>query len=353
MLGIEPRALRAAWTVFLFVLAIALLYLVGHTLVVFALALFLAHLLAPAVDRVAAWLPDRYPRTVALSIVYVVAIGIAVAVIIPVGAAAGEQAAALAGGLPAALQDDPLARLPLPVWLEDLRPRLTETLREQLEGLDETVVPALRRIGQGILSGLGNVLAVVLIPILSFFILKDGPELHRMIVEAAPGDRQAVVEDILLDLHQLLAQYMRALAVLAAFVFVAYGLFLMLAGVPYAVLLASVAGVLEFVPVVGPLVGSITILLVAGLSGYSNLLVIVIFLIVFRLFQDYVINPQLMSAGVAIHPLLVLFGVLAGEQVAGIPGMFFSVPVMAALRIVVRRLQRKRQTAPVEVPDAT
>jgi predicted PurR-regulated permease PerM len=63
------------------------------------------------------------------------------------------------------------------------------------------------------------------------------------------------------------------------------------------------------------------------------------------LFQDYVLSPQLLSSGIEIHPLLVLFGVLAGEQVAGIPGMFFSVPVIAALRIVIVRLRRQQANA--------
>jgi predicted PurR-regulated permease PerM len=52
-----------------------------------------------------------------------------------------------------------------------------------------------------------------------------------------------------------------------------------------------------------------------------------------------------MSAGVKIHPMLVLFGVLAGQQLAGIPGMFFSVPAMAALRLIVVRLRRRRSAA--------
>ena len=68
-----------------------------------------------------------------------------------------------------------------------------------------------------------------------------------------------------------------------------------------------------------------------------------VFLIVYRLFQDYVLSPYLLSSGVELHPLLVLFGVLAGEQVAGIPGMFFSVPVIAALRIIVVRMMRTQQ----------
>jgi predicted PurR-regulated permease PerM len=86
-------------------------------------------------------------------------------------------------------------------------------------------------------------------------------------------------------------------------------------------------------------------LLVAGLSGYAHVLWILVFLIVYRLFQDYVLSPQLLSSGVAVHPLLVLFGVLAGEQVAGVPGMFFSVPVIAALRIVIVRMRRGRARA--------
>jgi predicted PurR-regulated permease PerM len=71
----------------------------------------------------------------------------------------------------------------------------------------------------------------------------------------------------------------------------------------------------------------------------------VIFLVVYRIFQDYVLSPYLMSSGVEIHPMLVLFGVLAGEQLAGIPGMFFSVPIMAALRVIYVRLRKGRRAA--------
>ena len=61
-----------------------------------------------------------------------------------------------------------------------------------------------------------------------------------------------------------------------------------------------------------------------------------------RLFQDYVLQPHLMSAGVALHPLWVIFAVLAGEQVAGVAGMFLSIPVLATLRVVVVRVRKSR-----------
>jgi predicted PurR-regulated permease PerM len=340
MLELDGRALRVVWTVFLFGLLIALLYLTRHTLVIFTLAIFLAHLLAPLVDRVQRLIPRRVSRTVALAIVYLALVGAALAILIPIGSKIAEQASALAGRLPGAFQEDLLSRVPLPSWLEVWRPRLTDFLREQTIGIGDQILPMLKDLGPGILAGLGALAPVVLIPILSFFFLKDGHILHTTLVECVRPHQRSLLEDILADLHLLVAQYIRALVLLAIATFVSYSVFLGMTGVPYSILLAGVAGVLELIPVIGPLTGAIVTLLVAGLSGYDHLLWILIFLIVYRLFQDYVLSPQLLSSGIEIHPLLVLFGVLAGEQVAGIPGMFFS-----ALRIVIVRMRRQQTHA--------
>lgn len=345
MLGLDGRVLSGVWTAFVFVLLIVLVYLARGTLVIFALAIFLAHLLAPLVDRVERYTPRSVSRNLSLTIVYLALIGLAVAILIPVGAKIGEQASALAGRLPDALKEDVLNGIPLPAWLEAWRPRVTEFFREQTAGLGDKILPALRQIGPGILSGLGNIVAVVLIPILSFFFLKDGRLMRDTFVDSLPPRRRAVVEEILDDLHLLVAQYIRALVLLAIATFASYSIFLSGTGVPYPVLLASVAGVLELIPVVGPLTAAIVTLLVAALSGYHHLLWILVFLILYRLFQDYLLSPYLLSSSVEIHPLMVLFGVLAGEQVAGVPGMFFSVPVIAALRIIVVRMRRQKTHA--------
>jgi len=112
-------------------------------------------------------------------------------------------------------------------------------------------------------------------------------------------------------------------------------------GIPYAILLGALAALLEFVPMVGPLAASAIILLVAAISG-GHLLAIVIFLVAFRMFQDYLVSPHLMGQGVELHPLLVLFGVFAGAEVAGVPGAFLSVPVLALARILYFRMRPSR-----------
>jgi len=241
--------------------------------------------------------------------------------------------------------EDPLSRVPLPAWLETWRPRLTELITEQTAGLGDRVLPVLKQVGPGILAGLGSLAAVVLIPILSFFFLKDGLLMRDAIVECFQPRRRSLAEEILRDLHLLVAQYIRALVLLAIAAFVAYSIVLSVLGVPYAVLLASVGGVLELIPFFGPLAAAVIALVVAGVSGYSHVLWLLVFFIVYRLFQDYVLSPYLLSSGVELHPLLVIFGVLAGERVAGVPGMFFSVPVIAALRIVIVRMRRRKAHA--------
>jgi predicted PurR-regulated permease PerM len=153
-------------------------------------------------------------------------------------------------------------------------------------------------------------------------------------------------------LNVLLAQYMRALVLLGIGASLAYGVFFSIVGVPYAVLLAVIAFPLEFIPMLGPVVSTTIVLLVAGFSGYPHMLVVVVFLAVYRIIQDYVISPQLMSAGMELHPMLIIFGVFAGEQIAGVPGAFLSVPVVAVLRMLYRRLERARLRSESEIVEA-
>jgi predicted PurR-regulated permease PerM len=341
MLAIDRRALNACWTVFLFALVLVCVYLIAHTLVLFVLALFLAHLLAPVVEMVHRLFPRSVSRGVALGIVYLALIGTLGTAVFYIGSAIGEEAASLASKLPDAIRNDALGRLPLPTWLEPARDKVNQQIQNRMQDLEKDVLPILSGAGKQLLTGLGSALSLILVPILSFYFLKDGRVFRGAIVELFNPQSQVMVNEILVDLQDLLAQYIRALVLLSVATFISHTAFLSALGVPYAILLAGIAAMLEFIPVVGPLTGVIIIILVSAFSGYSHLLLLLVFLGVYRIFQDYVLNPYLMSAGVELHPALVLFGVAAGEQVAGIPGMFFSVPLMAALRLVLIRIRKQ------------
>ncbi len=349
MLGIDRRILSAAWTLLLFAAAVGAVYLAARTIVVFVVALLFAYLLTPVVDFAHRRAPRNWSRNAVLGIVYVVLVAGLVGMFVVLGSKIGEEAGMLAQRLPERIKtEDPLAGIPFPGFLDPWRAQIIDILRSQLSGLDEKVLPMLTAAGSQVVAGLGSLLTAVLIPILSFFFLKDGREMRNALVEAA-GSNANFVSGILDDLHDLLAQYIRALVLLAMATLLFYTIFLQSIGVPYPILLAGIAAILEVIPVVGPLTASGVILLVAGVNGFPHMLWIFVFLVVYRVFQDYVLNPYLMSAGVDVPPLLVLFGVLAGEQIAGVAGMFFSVPVIAALRILMVRegwLKGHRPKAP-------
>lgn len=350
MLGIDPRAARAAWTVFLVALLVAAAYAIRSTLAVFIIALFFAYLLLPVVGLVERFTPKQVSPRVALAIVYLALLGAIVALGITLGSRIVDEANSLAARLPDLLKNRQwLEKFPLPAWLEPVRARIVQMLQTELGNGGQDVLPYLKTLGGHLVSGVRYVIYLVLIPILAFFFLKDGREIRENIVGSlVEGKQRLVVDEILEDINLLLGEYIRALVLLSLSSFVAFSMFLGVTGAAYAVLLAGIAAAGEFLPVVGPAAAGIMILLVTGLSGYTHLIWFVIFWVVFRLFQDYVAAPYLMGRGVELNPLLVLFGLLAGEQIAGIPGMFFSIPVIATLRVVFVRLQRVRAGELVE-----
>ncbi|HLB88677.1 MAG TPA: AI-2E family transporter, partial [Terriglobales bacterium] len=104
------------------------------------------------------------------------------------------------------------------------------------------------------------------------------------------------------------------------------------------------------IPVVGPLVAALLILGVALLLSYPHWLMLLIFLGLWRMIQDYLVSPRIMGKSMELHPLAAIFGVLAGGEMAGVLGVYLSIPVMASLRIVWRRWRlyaEKRRFGPL------
>lgn len=343
MLGIDPRAARAAWTVFLLALLIAAAYAIRETLVVFVIALLFGYLLMPLVDLVARFTPRQISFSLALTIVYLLLVAGILGLAVTVGSRLVEEANNLAARLPDLLKNRQwIEQLPLPGWLEPVRARINQALQDELNSGGKDVLPYVKSLGGQLLSGAKYIVYLVLIPILAFFFLKDGRGIQQEIVSTLAEENRIVAQDILRDIDRLLGEYIRALVLLSVASFAANTLFFAITGAPYMVLLAVLSGLGEFLPVVGPAGAGVLVLVVTGLAGYSHLLVYIAFWVLLRMFQDYVLSPYLMGKGVKLNPVLVLFGVLAGEQIGGVLGMFFSVPVIATLRVLFVRLRRTR-----------
>ena len=111
-----------------------------------------------------------------------------------------------------------------------------------------------------------------------------------------------------------------------------------LIGNDYALLLGILAGLLELIPLIGPLTIGILATIVGGFESGWQALVTALFLALLRIVQDYYIYPRIIREGIHLHPLAVILAVLAGEQVAGIPGVFIAIPLIALLTVIYKHL---------------
>jgi predicted PurR-regulated permease PerM len=344
MLALDARAARVAWTILLIALAAACVFLIAKTLLIFILALLLSSLMGPIAEFVDRFHNRRIPRTLSIAVLYLALLGMLGAGIFFVGSRAVEQAGSLASTIPKYAENPQLLNeIPLPAWLDQYRHRIADVVREQFKAHAEELMGAVTSAGKGLLAALGNAVFLILIPILSFFFLKDADELRQLVIAQFrdPANR-AFAEDVMADVHVLLVEFMRAMMMLCLATFLIFLLALGVLDVPYTLLLSVLAGVFELVPVAGPITAGVTIVAVAAFAGYPHLIWIVVFLLLYRLFLDYVLQPYLMGQGVELPPLAIIFGVLAGEQIGGVLGMFLSIPALATLRILYVQYRKDR-----------
>lgn len=340
-LGLDARAARVTLTVLVFAAVLALLYLLRHVLLLLALSVFFAYLLYPLVRLVQRVRPLARHRTTAIGVVY----GLLLIAVTAVGVTTGPKLAAelsnLARKVPEISQQLKAGAIAGDMLeargVKAAQVRDVETfLREHAGG----ILSSVQGVATAVIVWLAGGWTLVLIPIFAFFILKDAETITTSLTGLFETRRNRDLwRGIGQDVHDLLGGYVRALILLALLTFLVWmGVFLV-AGVPYAIVLAAIAGVLEFLPLFGPLVAGALVMIVALFSGYAHPVFLFLFIIVWRGIQDYVSSPLIMGRGIELHPGLVIFGVIAGGEIAGAAGMFLSVPVISALRIVWRRIQ--------------
>jgi predicted PurR-regulated permease PerM len=338
MLGFDVRVAKMVWTVCLVLLLLYITYIISSTLLVVVFAVFFSYLVYPLVELVERVQPRRVPRTVSIGLVFVVVVLLVVLAGVLFGARIEEEALHLSEQLPGLLKSNTFAdRIPLPEFMEPLRARILAFLQDQVSSGTDKAVPLAKQFGMGVMHAASNLIYLVLVPVLSFLLIKEAPHMRSDMLAWLSPPNEKLWSGIIEDVDILLSRYVRALLLLSIATFVCYGIAFAALNVPYALLLAGAAAILEFIPFAGPLAAAVLTVVVAGFSGYEHLLWLTGFIFAYRLFQDYVLNPYLMSEGVEVSPLMVIIGLLAGDQLGGVAGIFLSVPVMAALKIVFVR----------------
>lgn len=345
----DGRTARVIITVLLFALGLGFLYAARQTLVAFLFAIFFAYLMSPLVSYLE---KPLHGRVGAIAVIYVFLLGLVVLFFISTGPRIARESTRLGQSLPA------LSRLSSGQITEQLgqehhwNSRLVDMASDYLASHSDEITQLAQAVGLWVADVAKQAWLLLIVPLLSIFFLRDGRAFSQILLDLVQSRPQReLLQGVLSDLNQMLAHFIRAQLSLAALTLVTYSIVLSVMGMPNALVLGSLGGLLEFIPVVGPMVAALVIVSVALLVGYPHWLALIIFLGIWRLIQDYVTSPRIMGRSMELHPLAAIFGVMAGGEVAGILGIFLSIPVMASLRIVFRRWRlyaEKRKFGPLD-----
>jgi len=327
------------WLVALALFALTL-HLLSAILLPFVAGCAIAYFLDPAVDRLEAW---RVPRALASALVLVlffVAIVLLLALVLPV---LQLEATELAQRAPAAFE---YARERIQAALElaqqALAPEDVAKIKDMAGGWAGEAVGWAARVVQGILTGgfaIANLLSLVIVtPVVAFFLLRDWDRIIAQIDHWLPRRHAAVIRAEARAVDRTLAGFVHGQMLVGLADALYYSVALSLAGLPFAVIIGVLVGVLSFIPFLGFLLG---FALAVGLGlvqfGFtSRFLVVLGIFAVGSLLEQNVLSPRLVGKRINLHPVWIIFALLAFGTLFGFVGVLLALPAAAVIGVLVR-----------------
>jgi predicted PurR-regulated permease PerM len=336
---------RIFFTIAAFSGLLYLLVQIGSTLLLLAIAIFLAVALGPAVDRFS----HQMPRSLAILVIYVMIFlvfsGVLALVVPPVVNGASD----LSRDIPGYIDD---LRNNRAIRDFDNKYDVTSRLQEEAKKLPNKLgdaAGALQSIAAGAFNAAFQLLTILT---MTFFLLLDGKRFARFLLRRFGGDHEERLEGVLGRIYRSTSGYVSgALTITTINGFLTFCILTIL-GVPFAVPLAVLMSFFGLIPLVGATIGGVIILLVTLFTDFPSATIIYgIFLILYQQVENNVLQPFIFKRTVNVHPLAVIFGILAGSALLGVVGALVAIPVVAAVQIVLREFFGDPPQPALEPPD--
>jgi len=184
------------------------------------------------------------------------------------------------------------------------------------------------------------VISLVLIPFMTFFLLKDGRRLKKSFIQTLPNRYFETTINLIHKIENQLGSYIRGQMLVSLCIGLLAITALAILGVPYFLIIGTVAGVANMIPYFGPIVGAVpaVILNVIDKGSVSAALVVVAAFLIIRLIDDTLVSPNILGRSLEIHPLLVIIVIFVGGEMFGIMGLLLCIPVSGIIKVTVQEL---------------
>lgn len=293
-----------------------LLYQILDVIILIFVSIILMSALSPIVDRLVRW---RVPKALAIAISYIVFLSIIVGLLSAIITPLITQTSNLIINLPATL--------------EKLLPAI---------GADKTVLQEqLTTISRNALSFtliiFSNILSLISIAVITFYLLLDKERVYNLIVQLFPN-REGRNRGLLLKIESKLGAWMRGQLALSLIIGSLSFLLLFIFNVPYALPLAILAGFMEVLPVIGPIVSAIPAILIAFTVSPAIAVFVSLGYFAIQQAENHLVVPQVMRKAVGLNPLIVIIAVAIGGKLLGITGALLAVPITVVMQILAEEL---------------
>jgi predicted PurR-regulated permease PerM len=176
------------------------------------------------------------------------------------------------------------------------------------------------------------------VPFLAFYILKDFQLIEKTVLAIVPKEKRKQVITLLVDIDTALGNYIRGQLLVCMIIgILAYAGYWMI-GMPYALLLACLVAIFNIIPYLGPFFGAAPAIILASTISLKMVLMVAVVNTVCQILEGNVISPQVVGRSLNMHPLLIIFALLVGGELAGVVGLILAVPCFAVIKVVLQHL---------------
>lgn len=250
----------------------------------------------------------------------------------------------------------------IPMFIEQLEelgehlPELTLHTQQMINRWDSSLLPGSIRMGMNnwffqfehrladgisnFLDNIGTTIGVVfnafIVPFLIFYMLKDFEAFERMILHYLPRTRRKSIVALLKDIDDALGNYVRGQLLVCVIIGVLAYFGYMIIGMPFALLFAGVVAVCNIIPYLGPFLGAAPALVMATTISWRMVLMVVLVNTICQFIESNIISPQVVGRSLHLHPMLIIFALLVGGEIAGVAGLILAVPLFAVAKVIIQ-----------------
>lgn len=306
----------------LFIILLWVIYLIRDVILLFFVAFILMSALAPLVSRLTRW---KIPRILAIAIIFLLLIGCIVGVV-------------TVGFTPLINQISELSQNLIRIVGGLLRSNYIDQsiVNQEISNLSHNIVSFTFSLFQ-------NFISFVSVIVITFYMLLDREKIETAAI-ALFSNQQAKITRLIEKVEYKLGAWLRGQMILSLFIAILVYVGLTLLGISNALPLALIAGLLEVVPVIGPIIAAIPAVLVAfTISPLSAALVTGLYLAIQQI-EGHLVVPQVMKRAVGLNPLLVILAITVGGRLLGIAGALLAVPIAVVIQVIVEEVLRPENT---------